>query len=98
MVVRGKTKACNIIVTIVRSNNNVKNLLRMRVLPLQYNISTNASDLKTSKKKSKEERAGERCWEADVSILLKLFDNHNTQDHIVSVISPPDIVSLCLSL
>ena len=48
----------------------------MRVLPLQYNISTNATDLKTSEKKGKEERAGERCWEADVSILLKLFDNH----------------------
>ena len=87
MVVRGKTNACNIIVTIVRSTNNAENLLRIRVLPLQYNISTNASDLKTSKKKSKEERASERCWEADVSILLKLFDNHNTQDHIVSVIS-----------
>ena len=98
MVVRGKTNACNIIVTIVRSTNNAENLLRIRVLPLQYNISTNATDLKTSKKKSKEERAGERCWEADVSILLKLFGNHNTQDHIVSVISPPDIVSLCLSL
>ena len=76
MVVRGKTNACNIIVIIVPSNNNVKNLLRKRVLPLQYNISTNASDLKTTEKKSKEERAGERCWEADVSILLKLFDNH----------------------
>ena len=76
MVVRGKTNACNIIVIIALSNNNAKNLLRMRVLPLQYNISTNASNLKTSKKKSKEERAGERCWEADVSILLKLFDNH----------------------
>ena len=77
MVVRGKTNACNIIVIIiVPSNNNAKNPLRMRVLPLQYNISTNASDLKTSEKKSKEERAGERCWEADVSILLKLFDNH----------------------
>ena len=75
MVVRGKTNACNIIVIIVTSNN-AKSLLRIRVLPLQYNISTNASDLKTAEKKSKEERAGERCWEADVSILLKLFDNH----------------------
>ena len=65
-----------IIVIIAVSNNKAKNLLRMRVLPLQYNISTNASDLKTAEKKSKEERAGERCWEADVSILLKLFDNH----------------------
>ena len=87
MVVRGKTNACNIIVIIVLSNNNVKNILIMRVLPLQYNISTNASNLKTAEKKGKEERTGERCWEADVSILLKLFDNHNTQDHIVSVIS-----------
>ena len=76
MVVRGKTNACNIIVIIVTSNNNVKNILIMRVLPLQYNISTNASNLKTSKKKSKEERASERCWEANVSILLKLFDIH----------------------
>ena len=87
MVVRGKTNACNIIVTIVRSDSNAENILIMRVLPLQYNISTNATDLKTAEKKSKEKRAGERCWEADVSILLKLFDNHNTQDHIVSVIS-----------
>ena len=76
MVVRGKTNACNIIVTIVRSDSNAENFFIMRVLPLQYNISTNSSDLKTSEKKSKEERAGERCWEADVSILLKLFDNH----------------------
>ena len=77
MVVRGKTNACNIVVTIaVRSDSNAENILIMRVLPLQYNISTNASDLKTAEKKGKEERAGERCWEADVSILLKLFDNH----------------------
>ena len=76
MVVRGKTNACNIIITIVRSDSNAENLLIMRVLPLQYNISTNSSDLKTSEKKGKEERTGERCWEADVSILLKLFDNH----------------------
>ena len=48
MVVRGKTKACNIIVTIVRSDSNAENLLIIRVLPLQYNISTNATDLKTS--------------------------------------------------
>ena len=76
MVVRGKTNACNIIVIIVRSDSNAESLLIMRVLPLQYNISTNATDLKTAEKKSKEERAGERCWEPDVSILLKLFDNH----------------------